>query len=439
MPNSRAIGLFSGAFNMQNIFNSDWKTIPEFPKYAITSDGQVWSYYTNRFLKLFQDRHGYSVVSLYNDLGQSTHLVHRLVGRVFVKLPKEFNGNYDIATINHIDHNKKNNHYTNLEWVSLSYNSKEPWDNGYMEHMKKKCFCVSIEDKKYTPFDSLSDMVQSLNLPIGSVSTAINRDNGIIQGKYIVGYTKNLDEKYLLPKPDVDGIIQLYSKAIANYKPNKTECFCVSIEDEKFTKRDSANDMDRSLNLPEGTVSKAISRANGILQGKYIVGYTEDLDQRYLSPAPDAVGIIQLYSDAIANYKSNKIECFLIDSSDNSYEPFDSYAAIDKYLNLPIGTANQAIHKTHGLIRGRYIAGAINDIRWKKILPKCTVEQIVASYAKQIERYKQRGPRKITNLETGESETYDSLSDFAREQRLDPRNIGQYLKNHPDLYKVELA
>lgn len=57
----------------------------------------------------------------------------------------------------------------------------------------------------------------------------------------------------------------------------------------------------------------------------------------------------------------------------------------------------------------------------------------------KIERYKQRGPRKITNLETGESETYESLAEFAREKGLDPDHITRYLRNHSDLYKVELA
>lgn len=339
---------------MQNVSNLNWRTLPEFPDYAITPDGQVWSYYTNKFLKLVEDKYGYLIVVLYNDLGPTTCKVHRLVGKAFVPLPPEFNGNYDMATINHKDHNRQNNHYLNLEWVTREENAQEAWDNGYCDDKKK-------------------------------------------------------------------------------------ECFCVSIEDEKFTKRDSASDMDKSLNLPEGTVKQAINRGNGILQGKYIVGYTENLDKKYLLPKPDAVGIIQLYSTAIANYTPYKIECFLIDSSDNSYIPFDSYAAIDKHLDLPARTTAKAIDRTHGLIRGRYIAGAINDVRWKKILPKCTVEQIVKSYEKQIERYKQRGPRKITNLETGESETYESLADFAREQGILPNNASNYLKARSDLYKVELA
>ena len=194
---------------MENIPNSDWKAIPGFPKYAITPDGQVWSYYTNKFLKLIEDKDKYLRVNLYSDRGMANWGVHRLVGMAFISLPPEFTNDYDMATINHKDHNKANNHYLNLEWVTREYNSQEPWDNGYMEHMKKKCFCVSIEGKKYTPFDSLSDMDRSLNLPEGTVRKAINNANGLIQDRYIVGATDDPKWKEIPANPTIEQIEQI--------------------------------------------------------------------------------------------------------------------------------------------------------------------------------------------------------------------------------------
>ena len=342
---------------MEHISNSDWRVFPEFPDYAITPDGQVWSFKRNKFLKQYLNNDKYLVVELRNGLKRKNCKVHRLVGMAFVRLPKKFNGNYLAATINHKDHVRTNNHYTNLEWVTQSCNVQEAWDNGYCDDLKKQCFCISIEDKKYTPSDS-------------------------------------------------------------------------------------ASEMDRSLDLPIGTVTKAISRANGILQGKYIVGYTENLDKKYLLPEPDAVGIIQLYSGAIANYKPHRKECFYIDSLDNSYHKSVSTRGIDKELNLPASTTSYAIYKHNGLIRGRYIAGYLDDPKWKGVPANPTVEQIeqiVESYAEQIERYKQRGPKKITNLQTNESKIYNSLSDFAEEKGIHPNNVRRYLKAHSDLYKVELV
>lgn len=205
---------------MQHISNLDWRILPEFPKYAITPDGQVWSYYTNRFLKPGLNKHGYLVVVLSNDLGKTTCKVHRLVGKAFVSLPKEFNNNYDIATIDHIDGNKLNNHYTNLEWVTREENTSRAWENGLCDiNRKKPCFCVSIEDKEYTDFSSAKDMDRYLNLPENTVANTINQSNGILRGKYIVGYVEDFDWSYLLQDQGIDDFIQTYSDAIANYKP----------------------------------------------------------------------------------------------------------------------------------------------------------------------------------------------------------------------------
>lgn len=49
----------------------------------------------------------------------SNQRIHRLVAKAFV------NGeNEDNNIVNHIDGNKENNHYSNLEWCSISYNNK---------------------------------------------------------------------------------------------------------------------------------------------------------------------------------------------------------------------------------------------------------------------------------------------------------------------------
>lgn len=87
-------------------------------KYEVYEDGRVYSVKHARYLKPYIQK-GYSKVSLFIDGKCERWLVHRLVAVLFIgEAPK---GRPDI---NHIDGNKQNNHYTNLEWCDRAYNNK---------------------------------------------------------------------------------------------------------------------------------------------------------------------------------------------------------------------------------------------------------------------------------------------------------------------------
>ena len=61
-------------------------------------------------------RNGYFFLGLHHE-GKAKYLfVHQLVAMHFV------DGYKDGLVVNHIDENKQNNHYTNLEWVTIGYN-----------------------------------------------------------------------------------------------------------------------------------------------------------------------------------------------------------------------------------------------------------------------------------------------------------------------------
>ena len=72
-----------------------------------------------RILKQQLNHKGYPLVSLshIND-GKNNKMfsVHRLVAKAFIPNPN------NLPQVNHIDGNKQNNHYTNLEWCDNSYN-----------------------------------------------------------------------------------------------------------------------------------------------------------------------------------------------------------------------------------------------------------------------------------------------------------------------------
>lgn len=98
----------------------DYKQIKEFPKYYISKEGKVYSQPYKKFLKFQDNNDGYPHVQLTHNGTKRDYLVHRLVAELFVDNPKP-----DVKDqVNHIDGNRKNFHYNNLEWVTNSENNK---------------------------------------------------------------------------------------------------------------------------------------------------------------------------------------------------------------------------------------------------------------------------------------------------------------------------
>ena len=86
--------------------------------YAVTEEGQVWSYRRNIFMKQGHDGCGYPNVTLRKDGKSRTHSVHRLVAETFIPNPQ------GLPQVDHIDEKKDNNHVSNLQWVTPGENSR---------------------------------------------------------------------------------------------------------------------------------------------------------------------------------------------------------------------------------------------------------------------------------------------------------------------------
>ena len=77
-----------------------------------------------RVLKFKTDKYGYYCVCLRKNLKNHHKTVHRLIAEVFVE-NKE-----NKPQVNHIDGNKLNNHYSNLEWCTTQENTEHAKVNG---------------------------------------------------------------------------------------------------------------------------------------------------------------------------------------------------------------------------------------------------------------------------------------------------------------------
>lgn len=90
-----------------------WLTLNDM--YSVSDDGFVMNHLTGQILKLQDDRRGYYRV----DIKGKHRKVHQLIADRFLPAPTEEN-----LVIDHIDRDRRNNHASNLRWVTRKVNSQ---------------------------------------------------------------------------------------------------------------------------------------------------------------------------------------------------------------------------------------------------------------------------------------------------------------------------
>ena len=108
-----------------------WTKIPGYPGYSASSDGEVRNDDTGYVTKGGNAGH-YLKVSVYKkgDKKPTLCYVHDLVCRAFKGHPPKDH------IVGHDDDNKKNNKPGNLNWITISKNTQDAYDNGLIKKKK---------------------------------------------------------------------------------------------------------------------------------------------------------------------------------------------------------------------------------------------------------------------------------------------------------------
>ena len=98
-------------------------------KYEISEFGDVKNIQTGNILKPSINRGGYKFVCISLHLAdgngqRKTIIIHKAVAYTFLNNPNGY------ICVDHLDCNKLNNHYSNLEWVTMKENNSRAYKNG---------------------------------------------------------------------------------------------------------------------------------------------------------------------------------------------------------------------------------------------------------------------------------------------------------------------
>ena len=153
----------------------EWKPVPEWEDYYLVSNfGRCFSIRKNKIKPLESNNCGYLRLQCYDGRRRKKFFVHRLVAALFVP------GYQEGCVVDHIDGDKSNNMFTNLEWVSRSENNKRAYDTGLRVGKREKIPCfIEINGKKLY-FNSISDAAKSIGLADKRLHHLIKTQNGYI-------------------------------------------------------------------------------------------------------------------------------------------------------------------------------------------------------------------------------------------------------------------
>ncbi len=116
------------------------RKIPNFSRYTIDTNGNIFNEKTNRCISHILKNTGYLCVWLYDDNGNRKNLLlHRILLETFMTNPN------NLPLVDHIDRNKLNNSLSNLRYASYSTNAL----NREKSYKKKKGKNIVDLDKRY--------------------------------------------------------------------------------------------------------------------------------------------------------------------------------------------------------------------------------------------------------------------------------------------------
>ena len=155
--------------------STQWKDVDGWPNYMVSNTGII--YQKVRTLRRMpgvlkpqlSGQSGYHQVQLVDGYNRKFFYVHQLVAKAFIPNPE------CKPKVNHLDGNKANNHYSNLEWCTQSENMYHALENGLHPHsdkyVNKRSIAIQMIKEGYRP----KEIIQATGYHAVSISRLKNQ------------------------------------------------------------------------------------------------------------------------------------------------------------------------------------------------------------------------------------------------------------------------
>lgn len=193
-----------------------WRTYPEFPWIEASNLGRVRTkdrvvmykngakhFYKAHILRQYLRKNGYLQVQVKVN-GKSINLsVHRIVAVCFVSNPNNY------PEVNHIDCDRTNNRWDNLEWCTHQENIKYCVELGHWinNNPGRPVIAINLDSLKVLWFESQSEASRQLDVNLGNM-------NSVIKGKLnkTKGFWFYLADENAVEKQEQDSVTILLKR-----------------------------------------------------------------------------------------------------------------------------------------------------------------------------------------------------------------------------------
>jgi len=150
----------------------EWKPINGYSgKYLISNLGRIKSLKSNRIRVPELHSDGYLKIKLWKNNKAKNFLIHKLVAKYFI------NNKTNKTQVSHIDGDKMNNSFTNLEWVTQKDVVNRAWKLGKSTlHSSRNVFVYQYDTNfnLINIFGSVIDAANFVNRSARSITRALN-------------------------------------------------------------------------------------------------------------------------------------------------------------------------------------------------------------------------------------------------------------------------